>query len=254
MLEYYNKEKEKEENMKLQKKKKLIVLLFLIVFSCSGCRQETNQEEGQEENLSHLNEDTFRIQADLTHTGLPETIITSVYEVPKDSKEPAIVEVESHGSDIIWKKEIFLDNSSETSGEDAYFLCNIDGESCLMYYNPCINEENARYSYRVFYLEQDGSEITIAENSISFDIAWKENMNFPVDDMVIFAEEINQYMGKAYILISTIEGELSYSTLDGMEIYKESYQSITESKNISDSEELRKKLNEYKNRLEENNL
>ena len=240
--------------MKLRKKKKWMVLLALTVIFCSGCGTETGQTQQQGESLSHLNEDTYRIQADLTHNGTPETIVTSVYEVLKDPKEPAIVAVESHGSNIIWKKETFLADSSETPGEDLYFLCNVDGHSCLMYYIPRINEENAEYAYKVFYLGQDGSEITIAENSISFDTVWKENMNFPVDEMAAFAKEINQYMDKAYVLMSTAGGELSYSTLDVMEIYKESYQLLTGNENISNEDELKKSLNEYKSKLESSNL
>lgn len=240
--------------MKLQKKKGIIVLLTLAVLSCYACGKVTNQNEVQEENLNQLNEDTYRVHADLTRNGTPETIITSVYEVLKDSKKPAVIAVESHGSEIVWKKEIFAYNLGENQGNASYFLGNVDGNSCLIYYNPYIKEDKAEYSYKVFYLGQDGSEITIAENSISFDTAWKENMKFPVDEMVDFAEEINEYMDKAYILLSTIDGELCYSTLDTMEVYKEHYQLFTGNEDISSEEELRKTLNEYKSKLERNNL
>lgn len=243
-----------KKNMNLRKKKKLLVLLGMTALFCSACGKETKQTEVPEENLSHLSEDTYRIQADLTHNGTTEVIITSVYDVLQDAKEPAIVAVESHGKEIIWKKEAFLTDSSETAGEDSYFLCNVEGKSCLIHYNLDIKEDSAEYFYKVFYLGEDGSEITIAENSISFDTVWKQNMSFPVDEMVAFSKEVNEYMEKAYILVSTIDGELSYSTLDTMELYKENFQVFTGNENISTEDELRKSLNEYRMKLEEKNL
>lgn len=245
--------------MKLQKKKWL-VLLSLIVLSCSACGNERNQTEVQEEDATYLNEGTYRIQADLTHNGTTEVVVTNVYGILKDSKEPAVVTVENHENKIIWQKEIFLsvaddtDTSNNKLGEDAYFLCNVDGKSCLLYYTPYIKEDNAVYSYKVFWFGQDGSEIIIEEDSISFDTVWKENMNFPIDEMVTFANQVNQYMDKAYILVSTIDGELSYSTLDTLEVYKENYQLITGNDNIGTEDELKEILKEYKSKLEGNNL
>lgn len=90
----------------------------------------------------------------------------------------------------------------------------------------------------------------IAENSISFDTEWKENMNFPVDEMLTFASEINEYMNKAYILVSVVDGKLCYSTTDKIE----SYQMFTKNKNIRNKEDLRKNLEEYKSKLETNQL
>lgn len=240
--------------MKCKKYVGLLGLLLLIVMSLSACVSEAGKVEEEEKDLTELYEDTYRFQADLTHNGNPEMIIMSVHKVLKNPQEAAVVAVENQKDEIMWMKETFLSNSEENPGQDLYFLCSVEGKSCLIYYRPYISEGRATYQYKVFYLNHDGSEEVIAENSVSFDVeADGEAIDFPVEDMIAFAEEVNTYMDKAYVLISTVEGELSYTTDDTMESYKESYQLVTGDEDINSEEELRESLNEYKNKIEVKN-
>ena len=98
-----------------------------------------------------------------------------------------------------------------------------------MQYLPLYHLDKGEYSYRVFYLNEDGSEIEVASESVSFvpypldeKVSAKEAI--PKEEMVQFANNVNIFFDGARLLVSTVDGELRYQTPGITYSYKELYQ------------------------------
>ena len=92
-------------------------------------------------------------------------------------------------------------------GWDSISLCRSGDGYCLLEYNPYANQGLADYYYNLYgYSEEKGFYLKESD-AVRFDKNGKEPL--PVDEMLRFADKINNYLKDSELLISTLNGELT---------------------------------------------
>ena len=185
----------------------------------------TSYSGKQDKTIQMLTEGEYIELQDITHDGEMEYIVVDFEEIQEDKQKSAYLKVMDKQGNIIWEKEMFL----ATAGWDSYYLVESETGKCIMQYLPLYHLDKGEYSYRVFYLNEDGSEIEVASESVSFvpypldeKVSAKEAI--PKEEMVQFANNVNIFFDGARLLVSTVDGELRYQTPGITYSYKELYQ------------------------------
>ncbi len=139
-------------------------------------------------------------QADLNRNGIPETLRVS------GSDEEMRLEVWEDGK-LIFSEEAYHAHA----GYNALFLCTLDGEDCLLRYNPYMQQGWCDYSYKLFTLSADGEEQTVQEKQLEFCINLGSPMvfggpsdgSFDPEKIAAFMDEINGLLANSVQLINT---------------------------------------------------
>ena len=135
-------------------------------------------------------------EVDLNRNGVPETI-NVVWQDDEMRYQLTVTEGD---------KVIFTENAYASHvGWNALFLCRREGQAFLLRYNPGMWQGDAYYSYRLFYLAEDGSEVTVQENWVSFDVNFGLSVHWGFDPEAIdaFLTEINALLSSSTQLMNT---------------------------------------------------
>lgn len=92
-------------------------------------------------------------------------------------------------------------------GWRSFFACTVDGEDCLLTYDPVMYQGSAAYAYQLFSLE--GGVLTLLrQGSVEFDINFGTSEHHAFDDQAIaaFLEEVHGYLDESTLLLSTEDG------------------------------------------------
>jgi len=182
---------------------------------------------------------TVSFPADVTQDSRRETLVTDIGLVREE--QMAALSVLNSNGDIIWSSEAHLAHA----GWNSLYLCTINGKEYLFRYNPVIYQGHANYAYELFYLDESGTEHPAAGNYIEFSINPGET-DYSPEDLAAFADEVNSYLKNSYLLLSTENGKLEYSTPDNKITGTETY-SWLDNGNISyENDVLADKLRRYK--------
>lgn len=140
-------------------------------------------------------------QADLDHDGQDEQI--QVEEVAAGLLYSLLVR-RADGTLLYSNSAAFSHN-----GWNSLFLCEIDGQDYLLQYYPEMYQGYAQYSYAVFSLTDEAANRAVS----SFDTGFVEfdiigHYPLPVEEMVTFAEQVNGYLSRSTLLLSTLDSEV----------------------------------------------
>ena len=211
------------------KKMKRILVLLVGVFLLTGC---TKTEEEVEKQI-------YSVEADLTQDGKAERIEVDVTDILADDQQPAYIRVFDPDGQIIWQTEISLSQD----GRASYYLIEKNGQRYLLYYLPEVTEGEGIYAYRLFNLDQQGREQEMGSNRITFSTEpGTAGGKFSRETLEAFADIVNQYLQDGILLVSTVNGNLRYSTTEEQLVDTERYQSLPESKGLSATDDLRENL------------
>lgn len=108
--------------------------------------------------------------------------------------------IDSKGNEI-WSESA----NTAHAGWNSLFLCEHEGGYYLLRYNPTMYQGYATYAYTLFTLE-DGREKVYRTNSLEFDINGTCELDVP--GMIAFADDVNAYLSKSTLLMSTEGGSL----------------------------------------------
>lgn len=205
----------------------------------------------QDKALQMLTEESYVEMMDITHDGELEYIIVDFGEIKDDTQKSVYIKVADKEGNIIWQKEMFL----AAAGWDSYYLVKTEKGECLMQYLPIVHQDKGNYSYRVFYLNEDGSEVEVANESVGFTpyplneaVSAKEAI--PMEEMVSFANNVNTYFENARLLVSTVDGGLRYQTPGRTYTYKELYQTSIHVVGLQFSESIELNITKLQNYYE----
>lgn len=188
---------------------------------------------------------------DLTHDGKKEYLIIELEDILEDNQKEAYLKVADEKGEILWQSGLGLPRA----GWNSYYLVWTKEGACLLQYLPVVMQERGEYTYRLFYLSEDGSEVEVAADSVSFFIYPRTvdtltEKAIPKDEMTQFAEEVNVYFENARLLISTVDGILKYQTPSKTYTYKELYQNALEAEDIQASESIELNITKLQNKYE----
>ena len=193
---------------------------FLGQFSWNG-----TYKNGGDKNTQVFTGSYYMEPLDITHDGKDEYVVVDLNDIQADSQASAYLKVTDVGGSVIWQSELGLSRA----GWNSYFIVWTKEGVCLLQYLPVVMQERGEYEYRLFYLQEDGSEVEVAADSVEFLLMSNDEETdgdtvIPKDAMVKFAEDVNGYLENAKCLISTVNGVLQYQTPSKTYGYKEVYQ------------------------------
>ncbi len=133
------------------------------------------------------------MRADLDRDGAEELLV-----VEQSDSYVYMLKVLRPDGTLLWSEPA----GTSHAGWNSLFLCTLDGESCLMRYNPSVSQGYGDYAYSLFTLE-NGTERVVAENSIHFTVDGLERIT---PEMTAFADEVNALLKNSTLLVSTQYG------------------------------------------------
>lgn len=210
-----------------------------------------NSYYGLPKTIQMLSDAYYSETVDITHDGEMEYILIDIEEIQLDRQASAYLKIVNQNGRVIWQKEMFL----AAAGWDSYFLVETEEGICLMQYLPILHQEQGNYSYRVFYLNEDGKEIEVAEDSINFriypyNVEVEAQVAIPKEELLQFAEDVNVYFEQGRGLISTVDGTLRYQTPGKVYIYEETYQALTDIADLDYSDSIALNITKFQNYYE----
>ena len=182
-------------------------------------------KDGGDKNTQVFTGSYYMEPLDITHDGKDEYVVVDLNDIQVDSQVVTYLKVIDAKGDVLWQKELGL----ARAGWNSYFIVWTKEGVCLLQYLPVVMQERGEYEYRLFYLQEDGSEVEVASDNVDF-LIYPNNVDIdaktaiPKEEMKDFAEDVNLYLENARVMISTVNGILTYQTPSKTYVYKEVYQ------------------------------
>lgn len=188
---------------------------------------------------------------DLTHDGKKEYLIIELEDILDDNQKEAYLKVANENGEIFWQAELGLPRA----GWNSYYLVWTKEGACFLQYLPMVMQERGEYEYKLFYLTEDGSEIEMDKDSVNFlvcphDKEISVENAIPREQMTTFAENVNQYLDGARLLIGTVDGVLKYQTPSKTYIYTEVYEGPLKEVDVAVSENVEVNITKLQNYYE----
>jgi len=181
--------------------------------------------------------------ADLTHDGIDEKITVDISKI--EETQEAILKILDDEGNIILKEPAGLAHA----GWNSVYLCTIDDKDFLLRYNPYMIQGWGTYNYRLFSIDEQGTEIIADEDEIRFNITGQVE-EFDIEKMASFHDRINEYLDKSVLLLSTEQGDNAYSTEDRKITRKEEYSWLYGGNTRYDeNDSLKEKLRKYRDNI-----
>lgn len=138
------------------------------------------------------------LQVDLNRNGVSETI-----DVVWQDDEMRYQLTVTEGDEVIFTQNAYAAHA----GWLALFLYQKDGQDYLLRYDPGMWQGVADYSYQLFYLAEDGSEVTVQKNWVSFNVNFDlpAYVQFDPEAIDAFLTEINALLSDSVQLVNTDE-------------------------------------------------
>jgi len=183
------------------------------------------------------------LYADINRDGEDETINLDLSTY--DNAQPAFLKIYCKDRKLIWKEQLF----SAQSDQNSYYLCEQNGAAYILQYNPYSSQGSCTYSFELFYLNKYNQKVIKKKDFINFDTyPLGEKINFDVTALYGFYQEINAYLNNSILLISTLEGNLEYSTDTDLKTKLEDYDFLNSDNPglvYSDKDEIKEKLKKF---------
>ena len=148
------------------------------------------------------------LEIDLNRNGVPETI-----DVSWQDDEMRYQLTVTEGDEVIFTQNAYTAHA----GWLALFLYQKDGQVWLLRYTPWMYQGIADYGYQLFYLAEDGSEMTVRENWIHFNVNFDlgPNREFDPETIDAFLTEINALLADSVQLMNTDDDLRAAFKLEG---------------------------------------
>ena len=97
------------------------------------------------------------------------------------------------------------------AGENNLFACRINGQDYLLRYHPWMGQGYATLNYTLFSLDEDGGEVVLRKNEVSFDnnFGSQYHEEIDVEAVAAFLEEVHGYLDDSALLLATDGGRFA---------------------------------------------
>ena len=155
--------------------------------------------------------------ADVDHDGEGERIELNMNEYKDRGGAGSVLKVRlDNGADspVIWEREY----AAPHAGQTMLYLYREAGQDYLMEYYPGMYQGYASYFLHLFSLDSDGNPLYLHEYEAGFALHENREDGFytgfygDAEAFVSFLEQVQHYIEGALLLVSTDNGNLSYST------------------------------------------
>lgn len=181
---------------------------------------------------------------DLNGDGTADTI---TIDIPKDYESRLITCTVTDGAsqNELYQTTMFF---NYYNWKEIY-LYQKEGTIYLIEYQPVWYQGVGQYNYKIFCFDNSTEAVLADEKNMDFDLIDLESYAENIVQMEDFYYEINTYLSDSMLLISTINGELNYSTKEYMLYKTENYDFLYEYDIQYIQEDIHVKLEQYFNYL-----
>ena len=146
-------------------------------------------------------------KADITHNGRKETL--SLFK-DETAGELASLEITDADGTIMWLEQAHTSHV----GWNSVYLCEVEGEDYLLVFNPYQCTGIADFTYVLFYFNGPDTIKMVDSGCYSFSYGAEKGAEdaFDKEAFKAFATKVNTYLQSGYLLMSTENGVLRYST------------------------------------------
>lgn len=160
----------------------------------------------QGQNLLAQQKDTT-FTADLDNDGVSEQIVVNVSQWSENTAAELSI-YRSDGAVLAWQTF-----AAAHAGWGSCYLYQQEGRDYILYYRPTMGQGYADYQWQLVQFDAAGEPIVVRENSLAFTIN-PEQYQFDVQKIYAYLQEIDGMLQDAILLISTINGDLQYSSVE----------------------------------------
>ena len=142
---------------------------------------------------------------DFDHDGVPETTeAVTLWEPEGERTAWYELRVATADGELLWSQIA----AEAHMGWTSLFALELDGQDCLLRYNPYMGQGFCTYAYEIFSLSKSGEEQVLRENRVEFDINFGSPLHQGFDAAAIaaFLEDIHGYLDQSTLLLSTDGG------------------------------------------------
>lgn len=157
---------------------------------------------------------------DLNHDGVMEKICVEGSTVKENNQTPVQLSIYNDKGKRIWKKGLKL----SCTGQEGYYLFSRGCIDYLLYYTSDVSKGRARYEYELIYFDSEWQEQIQDKGILKFGYKKSSDVAMQMDEMVSFADKINDYMLDSYLMLGIFDGNLKYSSGNHEITYKEKFQ------------------------------
>lgn len=153
---------------------------------------------------------------ELDGTGQTETQELGTWDLDRDGALQMVL-LEDSGTGEVWTLTVRKGEDtlwSETAGTphmgwNSLLVLRLDGQDCLLRYQPWMGQGCAAYQYSVFVLDENGGEVPLRENSVAFDVNFGSPLHEDFDpaEIAAFLSEVHSLLNASTLLLSTEGGQ-----------------------------------------------
>lgn len=167
-------------------------------------------DSGEKYLLKEKNE-IIQWNCDLTGDGANEKILVNTDSINDDLTNTVEVYSGKTG-ELIWNRHLDSVHANKLS------ICIYENEdrNYLMIWDPAMWQGSAVYKYSIFMLTEDGKEIEYENKEIDFDVYYCNEDD--IERVIEFSYEVNDKLKDSFLIVSTLNDEISYSTADNIKI------------------------------------
>jgi len=227
----------------------LIITLCIFSFGCKNTSEKTMKNTNSDAYINQLDASKDKYitiaYSDITHNGVQERLVLDITQIEESQNARLVIADENNN--IVWEDTAGLPHV----GWNSIYLYSNNGEDYILRYNPSISQGIANYQYQLFYLNENGIEKNIDSRDLSFDITMK-GYPLDIDKIVEFVDKVNEYLSNSYLLVSTENSNLEYSTQANKVVRIEELEWLTQPNiDFDTNDTLVEKLEKYQEYLKE---
>ena len=144
---------------------------------------------------------------DFDRDGAAETVKVVTLREPEDAQAAWYqLRISTAEGELLWSQ----DAAEAHTGWTALFALELDGEDCLLRYDPYMGQGEGTFTYEIFSLDGAGEERVLRTDSVDFDINFGSpiHQGFDAAAIAVFLEEVHGYLAESALLLSTDGGTL----------------------------------------------
>ena len=180
---------------------------------------------------------------DLNHDGIMEKICIEDSSVKENNQSSVQIAIYNDKGKRIWKKGLEL----SCTGQEGYYIFSRGCIDYLLHYTSDVSKGRGRYEYHLIYFDSEWQEQVQDEDILKFEYKKSSGVALPMDEMVSFADKINDYMVDSYLMLGIFDGKLKYLSGNHEITYKEKFQQFLNCQ--EQKKDIRSGLIDYQERI-----
>jgi len=155
--------------------------------------------------------------ADLTHTGIENKIVVKLNVIREEGLIIYLIFIYDENDELIFSDGM---ETWHAAFGNYQLYTDTDGKQYIMRYYHDLWSGLLWVGYEIFSFDANGNKVVFKEDQfehmIPIDRAYWADYVCPLDEIYVFADKVNKYLDSSFVLLSTWNFILRYSTPDDM--------------------------------------